>query len=229
MGAQLLQADDLAPALSALQRASGHTLRAVAEQARLSPSYLSRIIAGERVPSWAVTARLARACGTTPAQLRPLWEKATARRGTKKEEPTLQSALRYLHLRAGQPAAATLAVDGTLSEHEITSLLDGTALPSWEAARQLVYALDGEVTYFEPLWQAAAQDTPAADDDQHGGNEPEMCDTTAPDGVFRLLAQFSGVLRNGPELAPQRTARVRRTIAERLAANHGPSTAPLPT
>ncbi|MET7704052.1 hypothetical protein [Streptomyces sp. NPDC005485] len=72
------------------------------------------------------------------------------------------------------------------------------------------------MTYFEPLWQAAAQDTPAADDD-HLGSEPAACDTTAPDGVFRLLAQFSGALRNGPELPPHH--RVRRTIAERLAAN----------
>ncbi|WP_425541303.1 helix-turn-helix domain-containing protein [Streptomyces rimosus] len=73
------------------------SLRSLGEATRLSSSYLSRIMSGERFPSWDATARLARACGADPAVLCKIWEDAQARRTSH----TLASALRYLHRLPG--------------------------------------------------------------------------------------------------------------------------------
>ncbi|MFF1594111.1 helix-turn-helix domain-containing protein [Streptomyces sp. NPDC058286] len=208
--------DELAPVLSALQRGSGQSLRAIADQARLSPGYLSRILAGERIPSWPAVTRIARTCGTSPAELRPLWEAARAR-GTKKEAPTLQAALRYLHQRAGHRDPVRIAFESAdLTTSDITELLEGTTVLPWERVQQLVFALDGEVSYFEPLWQTAAQRAePLAGTHQALQPDPSGSRMTS-DSVFRLLSQFGDVLRSGPRLTPRRTASVRRTLIARI-------------
>ncbi|WAL93739.1 helix-turn-helix domain-containing protein [Streptomyces sp. Je 1-369] len=215
-------AEELAPALAALHRASGRTLRSVAEQARLSPGYVSRIIAGERLPSWSVVCRLARACGASPAQLRPLWDNALTRRGTKGDTPpSLHAALRYLHRRAGHPDPAQLAAaSAQLTTHQITAMLKSAAVLEWETVRELVSALDGEAAYFEPLWRTAVRTRrPPA---KRPMPLPPLTHpdrgTAAPVAVFRLLAQFNGVLKSNPLLTEPMREQVRRTIARRARA-----------
>ncbi|RRR83166.1 XRE family transcriptional regulator, partial [Streptomyces sp. RP5T] len=39
-----------------------------------SPSFMSRILSGERVPTWTLTRKFAQACGADPAVLRTVWE-----------------------------------------------------------------------------------------------------------------------------------------------------------
>ncbi|MEU5689998.1 helix-turn-helix domain-containing protein [Streptomyces venezuelae] len=215
-------AEELAPALASLHRASGRTLRSVAEQARLSPGYVSRIIAGERLPSWSVVCRLARACGASPVQLRPLWESALTRRGAKRDAPpSLHAALRYLHHRAGCPDPAQLAsLSERLTADEITAMLESAAVPDWGAVQQLVSALNGEAAYFEPLWRTAVRNNrppvrrplplPALACPNRG--------TAGPVAVFRLLTQFNGVLKSNPLLTETMRMQVRRTIARRARA-----------
>ncbi len=216
-------AEELAPALASLHRASGRTLRSVAEQARLSPSYVSRIFAGERLPSWSVVCRLARACGASPAQLRPLWESALTRRGTKRNAtPSLHAALRYLHRRAGRPDPAQLAAgNGRLTVQEITAMLESAAVLDWETVQQLVFALDGEAAYFEPLWHTAAAQNRLPLTGRALPLPPLACPsrgTTGPVAVFRLLTQFNGVLKSNPLLTEHMRMQVRRTIARRARA-----------
>ncbi|MFE0190961.1 helix-turn-helix domain-containing protein [Streptomyces sp. NPDC058989] len=143
----------LAPVLSHLQRASKLSLRILGERASLSASHLSRILSGERFPDWPVTARIARACGADPCALRKVGEDAETHRADKRhKEHTLDSALRYLHHRAGAPTTWSMAVasSGTLDQDEINAILDGATVPDWDIVRRLVLVVDGEPTYFEP-------------------------------------------------------------------------------
>lgn len=61
-----LAGQDLATVLSSLQCASGLSLRTLAGRTGLSASHLSRLMNGERFPTWENVAVLARACGADP-------------------------------------------------------------------------------------------------------------------------------------------------------------------
>ncbi|MFI0716389.1 helix-turn-helix domain-containing protein [Streptomyces inhibens] len=154
--------DQLAPVLSHLQRASQLSLRSLGERTGVSASHLSRVLSGERFPDWNTTARLARACGADPAVLRTVWEAAYDQRGSRHDQHTLDSALRYVHHRAGAPSTWAIAVasGGVLDQDLITAVLDGTTAPDWDTVRRLVLVLDGEPTYFRPLWEATCPNAP---------------------------------------------------------------------
>ncbi|MDQ0605196.1 transcriptional regulator with XRE-family HTH domain [Streptomyces canus] len=153
-----LAGQDLATVLSSLQRASGYSLRALAARTNMSPSYLSRLMSGERFPAWTKVARLARACGADPEVLRRVWEASNARRDSQPRPASLTSALRFLHLRAGSPTPWAISVTsgGDLDQHYIEALLTGPDIGEWEDVHRLVQLLDGEPTYFLPLWEAEA-------------------------------------------------------------------------
>ncbi|MFJ7201055.1 MULTISPECIES: helix-turn-helix domain-containing protein [unclassified Streptomyces] len=158
--------EDFACVLSNLQRASRYSLRTLSKKSGLSPSFLSRAMNGERFPSWEAAAEIARACGADPEVLKKVWDDADARRARKPRPQTLASALRFLHHRAGSPAPWSVSVSSgyALTQDHITNLLDGTTIGTWEEVQVLIQTLDGEYTYFEPLWQQAAAEhtTPAS-------------------------------------------------------------------
>ncbi|MFC7895427.1 helix-turn-helix domain-containing protein [Streptomyces sp. NPDC057381] len=154
---------DLATVRSSLQRASGLSLRALAARSNLSASFLSRLMIGERFPSWKNVAAIARACGAAPDVLRQVWEASAARRDSPPRPASLAAALRFLHQRAGSPAPWAIAITSghTLDQNHITALLAGTATAAWEDVQRLIQVLDGEPSYFLPLWQAeTARTTP---------------------------------------------------------------------
>ncbi|MEU3962762.1 helix-turn-helix transcriptional regulator [Streptomyces buecherae] len=172
----------LANALAHLHRASGKTLRVAGGESQVTASYLCRVLAGERLPSWTVTHQLGLAYGADPADLRPLWEAA---RGYEMTAPlTLHAALRGLHLSAACPtysAIRTLSRDG-LSVADIRGMLDGSRVPEWERVGQLVEALRGRADTIRPLWHMAKL---AAD----AGRPPHAPASTGP---HRLPAQAFG-------------------------------------
>ncbi|MFE3928020.1 helix-turn-helix domain-containing protein [Streptomyces sp. YIM B13508] len=107
----------LAPILSMLIRTAQLTNKEVNSRIGCSPSYLSRILSGERVPTWALTRKSARTCGADPQVLRTVWE--SAKLSAKSREPALppdelpmpaaerlRTAVHTLHLRAGCSAPA---------------------------------------------------------------------------------------------------------------------------
>ncbi|MER6499194.1 helix-turn-helix transcriptional regulator [Streptomyces sp. NPDC001455] len=155
---------DFACVLSSLQRASHHSLRTLSKKARLSPSFLSRAMNGERFPSWEATVAIAYACGADPEALRKVWEDADARRRktTSEDSEDLASALRYLRQRAGNPAPWSISVTSGYALHQdhIAALLNGTTPGTWDDVQKLVRTLDGECSYFEPLWKQAAAKQP---------------------------------------------------------------------
>lgn len=193
--------NQLAPVLSHLQRASKLSLRAISERADISPSYLSRILSGERFPNWPVTARIARILGADTSALRKVWEDASAHHGNvRSPTPTeLVPALRHLHQRAGSPSAVTLALAtaGHLDPADIDAILDGALLPAWNTVHRLVLALDGVPTYFHPLW---LRDTSNTTPTPPTRPTAKSTNTRRPDSFEELVAAFSQAF------APQRSA-----------------------
>ncbi|GAA2389110.1 hypothetical protein GCM10010420_10790 [Streptomyces glaucosporus] len=171
----------LAPVLSMLARASQMSIQDLSSRSGCSASYLSRILSGERVPSWRLTERFAHACGADAGVLRKVWETERLRDKTPRAVSEdissgyvpngtpqggferLLTALRTLHIRAGQPTAYDIAVatKWRLTPNKITAILDGTHLPSWEELLSLLHVLGGPCEYFRPLWKAAADQSAA--------------------------------------------------------------------
>ncbi|MDR6979050.1 transcriptional regulator with XRE-family HTH domain [Streptomyces sp. 3330] len=73
---QVAAARRLGEALRGLQQRSGHTLRALETQVRISDSSLSRYFRGQSVPPWPVVRDLCRSMGADPGEYRALWEAA---------------------------------------------------------------------------------------------------------------------------------------------------------
>lgn len=151
----------LARALSHLQRASGKPLRALGVEAQVSASYVSRVMSGERCPSWDVTRRLIAACDGDPAELRPLWVSARGLGYPARELPnaaTLHAALRGLHLAAARPDPATICRSslGRLTPEGIAQLLHGPQVPDWQTVDCFVHAVHGCCDEIRPLWEAVA-------------------------------------------------------------------------
>ncbi|WP_443057548.1 helix-turn-helix domain-containing protein [Streptomyces sp. IBSBF 2806] len=88
----------LTRALSQLQHLSGKSRRELAHDTHVSASYVSRVLTGERCPSWKIARRLTLACGGDPAENQPLW--AAARGQIPTHRQSLPAALRGLHLAA---------------------------------------------------------------------------------------------------------------------------------
>ncbi|MEV7519733.1 tetratricopeptide repeat protein [Streptomyces sp. NPDC091371] len=71
------QQDELAGRLRALQELSGLGVRALARDAGLSSSSLSRYLSGQTVPPWPAVVALCRLVKRDPRPLRPLWERSS--------------------------------------------------------------------------------------------------------------------------------------------------------
>jgi transcriptional regulator with XRE-family HTH domain len=143
----------LTRALSHLQRLSGKTLRELADDTEVSASYVSRVLSGERCPSWKVARLLTLACGGDPAEIQPLWAAARGRATTQRQ--SLPAALRGLYLAAARPRTDELGAHTRLTPHAITGMFNGTALPAWEDVEELAHALNAEAQPLRPLWNAA--------------------------------------------------------------------------
>ncbi|MFM9700162.1 helix-turn-helix domain-containing protein [Streptomyces europaeiscabiei] len=151
----------LASALSHLHRSSRLTIKDVADQTSLSPSYVSRILSGERTPTWQVVCVLVELFGGDPTELSVLFESAhgqvlPSRHAIPDAVARLQAALQGLHLAAGRPQFAVIrkASRGTLSAQTIKDILGGQMVPGWEQTSALVTALGGWPADIRPLWEA---------------------------------------------------------------------------
>ncbi|MGP4113971.1 helix-turn-helix domain-containing protein [Streptomyces sp. 4N509B] len=148
----------LVSALLALRRTSGQTLRALGEEAGVSASYVSRVLSGERRPSWRVTECLVRACGGDPADVLPLWVDARGHPLPRGVSPAdLHYALRGLHQVAGQPDPETVHAvsNGQLSRDDVVGVLHGGELPDWGTVDRFVQVLGGRPERYRQLWRAA--------------------------------------------------------------------------
>ncbi|MGY0055037.1 helix-turn-helix domain-containing protein [Streptomyces sp. LZ34] len=150
----------LAAALLDLQRTSSVTLQEAARQAELSPSYVSRVLAGSRLPAWPVVYMLATIFGGSAGDLKFLWERAQgvcppARQSVAATATRLQSALRGLYLAAGKPDLRRLVKEGgaSLTEETVREVLDGDLIPDWWTVEELVVRMGGDAASIRPLWE----------------------------------------------------------------------------
>jgi transcriptional regulator with XRE-family HTH domain len=148
-------------ALSFLLRdGTSTTVTDLAQKAGLSRSHVSRILAGERFPSWRTTEALVTASGGSIDDVRSLWAAAhdAIYAGPRRTmDGTLHTVLRGLYLAAARPTAdAIRSASPTLAAADITGLLEDGAVPDWHTVERLVVALRGRPEQIRPLWEDAA-------------------------------------------------------------------------
>ncbi|MGW7604148.1 helix-turn-helix domain-containing protein [Streptomyces antimycoticus] len=150
----------LAAALSSLQRSSSVTLQEAAQQAELSPSYVSRVLAGSRLPAWPVVHMLATIFGGNAGDLKFLWEWAhggcpPTRQSVAGAARRLLWALRGLYLAAGMPGLPSLAGEGdqALTAETLQEVLEGELVPDWRTVEELVVRMGGDPASVRPLWE----------------------------------------------------------------------------
>ena len=103
----------MAQALTDLQRGSGKSVRALARVINYSPSYVSRLLNGERRPSWEIAEKLILACDGDPEPIRPLWNRVNRGCGggssSQHDDLTEAATLMQNALQQMDPAAGPLA------------------------------------------------------------------------------------------------------------------------
>ncbi|MFJ5850810.1 helix-turn-helix domain-containing protein [Streptomyces sp. NPDC092903] len=166
----------LARALSHLHRFSRLPVRTLAVRAGLSPSYIYRLTAGERRPSWTTVRNFVLACDGDPNDLVDLWNAAEGQEQQQLPDASFdvalarfQGALRGLHLAEARPDPDVLA--GALPNvhwHEtavIKSILGAPAAHraaelSWAATQSLTVALRGDSDRIRCHWTALREAAP---------------------------------------------------------------------
>ncbi|WP_189827972.1 helix-turn-helix domain-containing protein [Streptomyces finlayi] len=152
----------LSGVLSLLVRYSALSLKEVADRTGMSPSYLSRIVAGERVPAWSAVLALTAELGADPQDLRAMWEAAQGwakppRPGLETAVSNLAAALRGTYLAAGCPPYERVAeaTAGVVPGAAVQDVLLGKAVPCWEITSALLTALHAHPGDFRGLWDDA--------------------------------------------------------------------------
>ncbi|MBF9071895.1 helix-turn-helix domain-containing protein [Streptacidiphilus fuscans] len=164
-----LSLNRLAPELSAMARRSRMPQRTLAERVGCSPSFLSRVLNGDRLPSWSLTERLGQALGADLNELRAVWECEKLR--DKSSRPTLlpaeagaseamhvlRTAMEILHIRSGGTRLDTqvLPTRRRLIETRYAAFRGATTVPHWGDVKFLANALGGDTEQIRKLWQQA--------------------------------------------------------------------------
>ncbi|MFE1290849.1 helix-turn-helix domain-containing protein [Streptomyces sp. NPDC058751] len=194
----------LAPILSMLIRTAQLTNKEVSEKIGCSASYLSRILSGERVPTWELTSRFAHACGADPEVLRTVWESEKLSQKNRETPPDpddtprtaterLRVAIQTLHLRAGRPAPNDVAIASRwlLSTSAVASILEASFLPHHAVLETFVRVLGGDSDHFHRLLDDARNE---ASQEQLTARPPTRSCPTPAAGADAVIKAFSKVL-----------------------------------
>ncbi|WP_318218775.1 helix-turn-helix transcriptional regulator [Streptomyces sp. SCL15-6] len=219
--------NQLSPILSRLQIASGIPLRQLGLRVQVSASYLSRVLSGEKFPTWELTEKIALVLGADTDAVQKVWQDERNRHGirpraSRQQSPpadpesgtSLAAALRTLYQRAACPSAHSVAVatGDLISADDVRRFLHGERAGSWEEVSTLIRALDGEPSFFRPHWQEA-----------HESSSPPLptIAETPTNRLNRLLSAFGDSLHDARTLAPSPALSVRRrALRRRLAAQN---------
>lgn len=157
----------LASALTLMQKGSGRRQRELAEKMGVHESYASRMLSGQRAPSWMHVKIICEACGVDAARMKPLWEVAAGVQPSETEDPVtyLRAYLQGLHYALGSPKPETIltAAQHALSAEDLDRALHGPGVPDWPVIDRLTFALQSLPTVARPLWrraQSAAENGP---------------------------------------------------------------------
>ncbi|WP_405814373.1 XRE family transcriptional regulator [Streptomyces sp. NBC_01390] len=146
----------LGAAVSFLLRVRGRTAQEVAREAEVSPSCVSRLLAGQRVPDWPTLYTVVVAAGGAPAEFRVLWEWARGHRQPRRRSAAValtrfQGTLRGLQWAAGTAHAGPPA-DGVAPDI-LDAVLTGDLVPDWETTHRIVLQLGGTPAEVRSLWE----------------------------------------------------------------------------
>lgn len=219
--------NQLSPILSRLQVASGIPLRQLGLRVQVSASYLSRVLSGEKFPTWELTEKIALVLGADTDAVCKVWQDERDRHGIRPrrsrqpsppEEPdagtSLAGALRTLYQRAGSPSPHSVAVatGHLISADDVRRMLHSEKTGSWEEVSALIRALDGEPSFFRSHWQEAHQSSPPP--------LPAIAETPT-NRLNRLLSTFGDSLHDARTLTPSPGLSVRRrALRRRMAAQN---------
>ncbi|MDJ1645379.1 helix-turn-helix domain-containing protein [Streptomyces pakalii] len=152
----------LACALTLMQARSGVSQRALAERLEVDPSYVSRILSGERDASWRHVTTIVDSCDGNVDLVKPLWEAAVGVRPTGTEPARyLRNYLIALRYAAGSPTTETIlaSTHNTISAVDLRQALEGPGVPVWPVVSQITNALQGLPDITRPLWRRAIATT----------------------------------------------------------------------
>ncbi|EGJ72649.1 hypothetical protein STTU_p0036 (plasmid) [Streptomyces sp. Tu6071] len=151
-------ADRLRAALSHTMRRSAASQRAVAEAIRRHPSYVSRLLSGEKPLHWPHVRDFARVLGIAERLLLPLYNVAAGIEPPPETDPVayLRDYLAGLLLSCGHtPHTLGDALASTVHPTAVREALHGPGVPDWAVHKQLAAALFSLPSDMRPLWQAA--------------------------------------------------------------------------
>ncbi|WP_435217073.1 helix-turn-helix domain-containing protein [Streptomyces sp. bgisy034] len=148
----------LGAAVSFLLRAQDKALQTVAQEAGVSASSLSRLLAGQRVPDWPTVFTVVTAAGGRPEEFRLLWEWARGHRQPTRRSATasltrFHGALRGLQWAAGRADGRPGTHDGGVEDDTLAAALSGELVPDWATTHELVHQLGGNPEQVRPLWE----------------------------------------------------------------------------
>ncbi|MET7636787.1 helix-turn-helix transcriptional regulator [Streptomyces sp. NPDC005499] len=164
----------LACALTRMWKQSDVSQRALAEHMNVDPSYVSRMLSGERDLTLQHVKMIADKCGGNSDLVKPLWEVATGVQATNTDPiRSLRAYLRALHYAAGSPndKRVLASVQHTITKAELRQALEGPGVPEWQVVHQLTTAFQSLPDITRPLWRNAQSSV-------------ESTDGTLPAGAF---------------------------------------------
>lgn len=148
----------LASALTRMKAEAGVSQRELAAGMHVHPSYVSRMLSGNRQPTWQHVQVIAGLCGKDPARIRPLWDAATSTQPRHKDAALyLRTYLRALRYAAGEPTIAEIlnSAGQSLTEPELRQALHGPGVPSRNAVSRVTTVLHGLPEFALPVWTRA--------------------------------------------------------------------------
>ncbi|MFB7852683.1 helix-turn-helix domain-containing protein [Streptomyces sp. NPDC056053] len=152
----------LACALTRMRARSGISQRVLADHMNVDPSYVSRLLSGERDVSWQHLKIITETCDGNTDLMKPLWE-AAARVRPADPDPAryLRTYLRALRYAAGSPNDKRIltSLQHTITQAELSQAFDGPGIPAWPVIAQLTTALQSLPDITHPLWRQAHSST----------------------------------------------------------------------
>ncbi|MGQ4353057.1 helix-turn-helix domain-containing protein [Streptomyces drozdowiczii] len=147
----------LACALTRTWKESNVPQRTVAQHMNVDPSYVSRMLSGQRDITLRNMKLIVDACDGNLELVKPLWDAANGVRPTVGPAHALRAYLRALRYAAGSPSERQIlaSLKQGITRTELCQALDGPGVPEWPVIQQLTVALQSLPEISRPLWSSA--------------------------------------------------------------------------
>ncbi|MEE1931263.1 helix-turn-helix transcriptional regulator [Streptomyces sp. TRM 70351] len=157
---QRLPRQRLASALTRAWQISGLTQAVLADRMGIDPSYVSRLLSGERDASWKHVKLICDVCQADTALMQSLWDAANGDgvpRPSDNPARDLRTYLKALLYAAGSPSSETVLASAqhTISATALHLALEGPGVPPRAVVKQLAVTLQSQPDTALALWSRA--------------------------------------------------------------------------